>query len=143
MACHFDLARSVEPAAYRSFLLAAVKSLYFDPWRRISFAVIPNRKLASRLAIDTPESPRIYTWNETIVYSGQLNDADAFVKWIFHTAIEKGDPLVEWITSSGLKSDLFTVKLAEKPTLILFTPRSLILGISPYFDVVSRFFWFP
>lgn len=117
---------------------AAVKSLALDPWRRVQFAVVTARRVAYKLNIKTPSSLTLYQWNATqlLATAGKAPKSDAIIRWLFD-AMDKGGSLVEWITPSGVKSHAMDIGVRRtRATFILFTPRSLILGISPYFDVV-------
>ena len=87
--------------------------------------------------MEQTQSVNLYTWNGTYSYRNKLKKVDNFIKWIFSNLEEEGI-LVEWITPIALKSDTLSVKLLSEPTLILFTPRSLILNISPYYDILRE-----
>lgn len=64
------------------------------------------------------------------------NQNDNILRWIHDTVREKGS-LVEWVTPSGMKSNLLNAVTSRDPTLILFTPRTSLFGISPYYEIVS------
>lgn len=102
----------------------------------MQFAIVSSKKAAFKLNMEQSQSVNLVAWNSTHNYRNKLRKVDNFLKWIFNTLDEIG-PLVEWITPVALKSDTLSVKLLSEPTLILFTPRSLILNISPYYDIVS------
>lgn len=136
---YFDFNASPQPQGYTSFLTAAVKSLVFDPWRKVQFAVVTARKVAHKLKMNRPSTILLYRWNATIEYpalQGAPPMTDALIRWV-HETVDKTGALVEWITPSGIKSKSMDIGVRRtKATFILFTPRSLILGISPYVDVV-------
>ena len=133
---YFDFNENPNPNGYKHFLLASIKALYQDPFRSVQFAIVSSKKAAFKLSMEQSQSVNLYTWNSTHTYRNKLRKIDNFLKWIYNTLDEIG-PLVEWITPVALKSDTLSVKLLAEPTLILFTPRSLILNISPYYDIVS------
>jgi hypothetical protein len=136
---YFDFDRSIDPPGYGHFLHASIKALHSDPWRRVQFAIVSSLSLANKLQFEKSQQVQIHTWNDTVIYGGQLSRVDNFVKWVHEIVFELNPPLVEWITASGKKSDTLISKLSQGPTLLLFTPRSLVLGISPYFEVVRLF----
>lgn len=115
-----------------------MKSLAIDPWRKVQFAVVTSRKVAYRLKINKPSSVTLYRWNTTVEHPQQAKPAKAetLIQWVDET-VEKTGALVDWITPSGIKSKALDLGVRRtRATFILFTPRSLILGISPYVDVV-------
>lgn len=87
--------------------------------------------------MEQSQSVQLFGWNSTHNYRNKLRKIENFLRWIYSTLDEIG-PLVEWITPVALKSDTLSVKLLAEPTLILFTPRSLILNISPYYDILRE-----
>lgn len=117
---------------------AAIKSLTVDPWRTVQYSIVTSRKVAFKLYIDKPSSIAIYFWNSTGRITGSDYTPEVIAKWV-HESTSNLPSLVQWLTPSGVKSNLISNVLAQGPTLILFTPRSLILGISPFFDTVSHF----
>jgi thiol-disulfide isomerase/thioredoxin len=62
---------------------------------------------------------------------------DNAINWIFESVETKGR-LVEWVTISGIKSNLLNSLTSKKPTLILFTPRNLLLPSTPYFEILRE-----
>ena len=68
---------------------------------------------------------------------GSEHKPDIIAKWVFESS-NKSPSLAQWLTPSGVKSNVISNVLDQGSTLILFTPRSLILGISPFFETVSR-----
>lgn len=81
----------------------------------------------------------MFMWNSSleVTVDEDRNHNDDLLNWIHGTLREKG-LLVEWITPTGIKSNLLNAAMASDPTLILFTPRTSLFGISPYFEIVSR-----
>lgn len=127
------------PLGYKSYLNAAIKSLALDPWRRVQFAIVTGRKAAAKIRITKPSSLTLFQWNityELLPTPGTAPKTEAILRWAYQPT--DGGSLVDWITPSGIKSNALELAVGRTPsTFILFTPRSLILGISPYFDVVS------
>lgn len=109
-----------------------MKALTNDPWRIASFSVITSKKIAYKIGLTSKLT--LYLWNTTEQYSGKLN-TDMIINWIYSHVHNIGS--LRWLTPSGIKSNALDSILSKHPTFILFTPRSLIFGISPYFDVVS------
>ena len=159
-----DFSRSLSTNyAYSSLLEASVKGLGFDPWRRVSFAVVTNRKVAHKLRVLRPGSLYLFLWNSTheLNLGGDASDSkteagsvrhgkgrhmtpvpsplfpDSAMKWIYDTVESRGR-LVDWVTSSGIKSNILSTLTSRKATLILFTPRNQLLSTSPYFDILRE-----
>lgn len=133
---YFDFLETSLPTGYDNFMSAAVKSLTVDPWRRVQYSIVTSRKVAFKLYIDKPSTIAIYFWNSTGRMMGLGYQPDVIAKWVHESTIASPS-LVQWLTPSGVKSNVLSNILSDGPTLILFTPRSLILGISPFFETVS------
>ena len=121
---------------------AAIKSLTIDPWRRVQYSIVTSRKVAFKLYIQKSSSIAIFYWNSTGQMMGSNHKPEVIAKSIYESANSQ-QPLVQWITPSGVKSDALSNILSQGPTFILFTPRSLILGISPFFETVSSILLLP
>lgn len=121
---------------------AAIKSLIIDPWRRVQYSIVTSRKVAFKLYIQKSSSIAIFYWNSTGQMMGSNYKPEVIAKSIYESANSQ-QPLVQWITPSGVKSDALSNVLSQGPTFILFTPRSLILGISPFFETVSSMLLLP
>lgn len=110
-----------------------------DPWRSVAFTVVTNPRVAAKLKIDlTRESSLLlYVGNATELFTARYASTQpaAILKWIYSRAATAST--LKWLTPSGIKSTRLADYIGRKPTFILFTPRSFILGISPYFDLVS------
>lgn len=82
----------------------------------------------------------MFRWNSTHEFPGQPGKAirsDVIRSWIYDSVSRSGY-LVEWKNPVDQTGDQLQQVLGRtRSTFILFTPRSLILGISPYVDVVS------
>ncbi|RWS14982.1 disulfide isomerase-like protein [Dinothrombium tinctorium] len=135
---YFDFNQYSEPEGYNFYLSASVKALATDPWRRVQFTVITSRKLAHKLNINSHASISLYLWHSTLEFQGNRKKVDNLIKWIYEPLQRENASLVEWITPSGIKSLTLSNILTHSSTFILFTPRSLILDISPYFDVLRE-----
>lgn len=133
----FDFDHSPNPPGYEHFLQASIKALHTDPWRRVQFAIVSSKSSSAKFEFERTGQVQIHTWNDTVIYGGNLHQVDTFVRWIFEIVFELQRPLIEWVTASGKKSDALISRLSSGPTLLLFTPRSLVFGISPYFEVAS------
>lgn len=137
---YFDFNDPTSLNPYNIFFKASVRALQSDPWRRVKFCVITSRKVAQKLRIDVTSSINLYTWNSTSIIQTDFTNFDAILKWVYgnvytNTKVQRG--LVDWISPSGQKSEALAEVFGSNPTLVLLTPRSLIFGISPYFDIVS------
>lgn len=134
---YFDFNESPQPIGYDIYLKAAVQSLYNDPWRKVKFTAITSRKTANKLGIYEQSSITIYSWSLNSSVRKDFTNSDAIVKWIYKTLFNDQRGLVEWLTPTGSKSGTNITELNMNDTFILLTPRSLILGSSPYYDIVS------
>lgn len=135
----FDFRESGQPHGYNNYLSLAVKALATDPWRRVQFTIVTSRKSAYKLRVTRPASLYMFMWNSSLEVSvdDDRNQNDDLLTWIQNTLREKGS-LVDWVTPTGVKSNLLNAVMSQDPTLILFTPRTSLFGISPYFEIVSR-----
>ena len=147
---------------YATLLEGSVKTLVQDPFRRIAFAVVTNRKVAHKLRVLRTSSIYLFLWNQTheLSLGSDLSETsdplqerhqrrrhvtptpsplfpDNAMNWIFESVHNKGS-LVDWMTPTGIKSNLLTSLTSKSPTVILFTPRSLLLSTTPYFDVMKE-----
>lgn len=137
MVGYFDFRGSPQPLGYKSFVVASIKSLAADPWRRLAFGVVSSKSVASKLRFKNPSNFMLFSWNSTSSYDAKSLKSDALLKWSYNE-IEKIASLIEWVIPSGLKSNLLSEIIKSKgATLILFTPRSLSFGLSPYYSMVS------
>lgn len=77
-------------------------------------------------------------WNSSleVTVDDDRNNQEEVLSGIVNTVREKGS-LVDWVTPTGVKSSLLSAAMARDPTLILFTPRTSLFAISPYFEIVS------
>lgn len=134
----FDFRDSVQPLGYNNYLALAVKSLAEDPWRKVQFTIVTSRKAAHKLRTTRSSSLYMFMWNASheVTVDDDRNQNDNILRWIHDTVREKGS-LVEWVTPSGMKSNLLNAVTSRDPTLILFTPRTSLFGISPYYEIVS------
>lgn len=133
---YFDFHESSVPSGYDNFMSAAIKSLTVDPWRRVQYSIVTSRKVAFKLYMDKPSMIAIYFWNSTGRMMGLDYKPEFIAKWVYDST-NASPTLVQWLTPSGVKSNALSSILSQGPTLVLFTPRSLILGISPFFETVS------
>lgn len=111
-----------------------------DPWRSVAFTVVTNARVAAKLKIDPgrESSLLLYVGNATEHFSAKYTSKPgAILSWIYSRAATAST--LKWLTPSGIKSTRLADYIGGRPTFILFTPRSFILGISPYFDLVSCF----
>lgn len=133
---YFDFNKSPHQSNYRSYLATAIKALKSDPWRSVAYTVITNSKTASKLKIDPSRdnSLILYAGNGTEHFTVKSSKSSTTISWIYSRADHSST--VKWFNPSGIKSLQMSDYIHKRPTLILFTPRSFILGISPYFDLV-------
>lgn len=138
---YFDFRDSSQPHGYNNYLSLAVKSLAVDPWRRVQFTIVTSRKAAFKTRVTRATSLYMFMWNSSLEVGvdDNHNQNDDLLRWIHESLQEKGS-IVNWITPNGVKSNLLNAVMANDPTFILFTPRSSLFGISPYFEVVSLSF---
>ena len=128
---------SPQQSAYRAYLSIAYKALVTDLYRSVAFTVVTSSRVASKLKIDpTKDSSLIlFVGNSTEHFTAKFSKPTAILSWIYSRA--KTASTLKWLSPSGIKSTRISDYIQKNPTLILFTPRSFILGISPYFDLVS------
>lgn len=139
MVRYCDFRTTSQPVSYSKLLSGSIRALSFDPWRKLQFAVVNSRKLASQLRVLRVNSLYLFLWNGTFEKSfDESSDFDDNIfKWIYETINHRGG-LIEWVTSSGIKSNLMSNILTQQTTLILFTPRTLILGTTPYYELLRE-----
>ncbi len=127
---------------YRAFVATAIKALITDPWRLVCYTVVTNPRVAAKLNID-PEresSLILFVGNSSEVFTAKSSKPAAILSWVYSRAARA--PTLKWVSPTGIKSQALMASLDSKPTLILFTPRSFIFGISPYYDLVRTLFSF-
>lgn len=139
MVRYCDFRTNSQPISYTKLLSGSIRALSFDPWRKLQFAVVNSRKLASKLRVSRANSLYLFLWNGTFEKSfDEASDFDDNIfKWIYETINHRGS-LFEWVTSSGIKSNLMSNILTQKTTLMLFTPRTLIYGTTPYYELLRE-----
>lgn len=135
---YFDFNDPSTLSSYDLFFKASVRALQSDPFRLVKFCVITSRKVAQKVRINTTSSINLYSWNTTSIVGTDFKNSDAVLKWIYSNLFDDWKGLVDWLIPSGRKSDALAEILESSPTLVLLTPRSLIFGISPYYDILRE-----
>lgn len=123
---------------YRLYLTVAIKALLTDPWRTVAYTLITNTRVAQKLKLEANKdiaSLILYVGNETEYFSLAKASPQSILSWVYSRAAKART--LKWLNPSGVKSKALADYIQDSPTLILFTPRSFILGISPYFDLVK------
>ncbi|KPM11225.1 disulfide isomerase-like protein [Sarcoptes scabiei] len=135
---YFDFIQSSHLPGYRHYLTTSIKALINDPWRSVAFTVVTNSKVAKKLKIDTNQegSLIIFVGNTTERFTAKFSKPFTLLSWIYSRAdLSK---TIKWLSPSGIKSQLISDYIGQSATLILFTPRSFLFGISPYFDLIRE-----
>jgi hypothetical protein len=132
---YFDFNESPQPPGYKQFFTTAVKALASDPWRTVAYCVISSKRVATKLSLAKSSTLTLFLWNTTEQYSSKSFKSNTILSWVYSRVQQI--PSLRWLTPSGVKSSALSDILTKSPTFVLFTPRSFILGISPYYDVVS------
>lgn len=132
----FDFNESPQPPGYKKFFSLAVKALVSDPWRSVSYCVISSRRIATKMSLTKPSTLTLFLWNTTEQYSSKSFKIQTILSWVYSRVQQV--PSLRWLTPSGVKSSALSDILTKSPTFVLFTPRSFVLGISPYFDVLKE-----
>ncbi|CAM1303387.1 Uncharacterised protein PB.4097, partial [Pycnogonum litorale] len=127
---HFSFNLSPQPPGFHSFYSASYESLFQDSFQQICYGLVTNSNLAADLRIVS--SPRLFLWNDTKKYPHKLLKVSDLHKWLNVNV----HSLAHWISISGMKSTTLWKYLKKQDTLILFTPRNLLLKYSPYFTLL-------
>lgn len=127
----FDFETSTEPTGYLNYYEAALKGLSQDPTRRLMFAISTSKKTAIKLKLGESSSLTLYLWNQTEVYPNTEFKTNEILKWAFSRLHQ----VTTWLTPPGTKSSLLSQIIEKSPTLLLFTPRNQMAGLSPYYDL--------
>lgn len=110
-----------------------MKMLEKDPYHDIAFAVTTDRDMAATIEVELVPSIRLYLWNETFEYPADVEYADdSLVKWVWL----KIHQVVVWVSPPGIKSKALSPYLSGGAALVLFTPRSPMLGVNPMYSLV-------
>ncbi|XP_054718361.1 thioredoxin domain-containing protein 11-like [Uloborus diversus] len=128
----FEFGEGSYPFDYTMFYTASLKALTTDPNRRICFAVITNKKDAINFKLKS--NFQLFLWNSTEIYSENVTTHLEILKW----AYGKLKHVSEWITPPGVKSKILAETIENKPTIILFTPRNILLEYSPYYSLFKE-----
>ena len=134
---YFNFMEGSQQSTYRSYLSTAIKALVNDPWRSVAYTVVTNSRIAQKLKIgpEKESSLHLFVGNSTEHLTAKFSKPAALLSWIYSRA--NAASTLKWLNPNGIKSTKLSDYIQKRPTLILFTPRSFILGISPYFDLVS------
>ncbi len=135
MVAYFDFNESPQPPGYKQFITTAVRALASDPWRMVSYCVISSKRIATKMSLAKSSTLTLFLWNGTEQYSAKSFKSATILSWVYSRVQQV--PSLRWLTPSGVKSSALSDILTKSPTFVLFTPRSFVLGISPYYDVVS------
>lgn len=132
---------SPHQSGYNAYLSTSIKALVKDPWRSVAFTVVTNSRVAAKLKIDPTKdsSLLLFVGNSTEIFTAKYSKPAAILSWIYSRASTAAT--LKWLNPSGIKSNRISDYIQQNPALILFTPRSFILGISPYYDLVSRYYF--
>ncbi|XP_042905850.1 thioredoxin domain-containing protein 11 [Parasteatoda tepidariorum] len=120
------------PDGYKQFYYASLNSLTADPYRRICFAVVTNRRDATNLKLKSVL--QLFLWNSTEIYNETSIEHAEVIKW----AYSKLQLVTQWVSPPGAKSTALSEKIEKNPTVILFTPRNLLLDHSPYYNLFKE-----
>ncbi|XP_055944258.1 thioredoxin domain-containing protein 11-like [Argiope bruennichi] len=132
LVAYFEFKNSSYPKGYKQFYFAALKSLSTDPHRRICFAVLTNRHVAESFKLKS--DVQLFLWNRSEVYRGEINGHAELLKWAYGVL----DYTSDWVSPPGTKSNMLSEILENHAVLILFTPRSLLLEYTPYYNLLKE-----
>nr|XP_027205228.1 thioredoxin domain-containing protein 11-like [Dermatophagoides pteronyssinus] len=130
------------PQGYRAYLSTSIKALSTDPWRsQVVFTVVTNSRTAMKLKIDPKLAQQsslliIYVGNRSEHFTAKFSKPFTLLSWIRSRSELARN--IRWMNPSGVKSTLLSDYIGKTPTFILFTPRSFLLGISPYYDLLRE-----
>ncbi|KAH7640224.1 disulfide isomerase-like protein [Dermatophagoides farinae] len=127
------------PSGYRAYLTTSIKALSNDPWRSVVFTVVTNSRVAMKLKIDPQREQSsliIFVGNSTEHFTAKFSKPFTLLSWIQSRA--ELARTIRWMNPSGVKSTLLSDFIRKTPTFVLFTPRSFLLGISPYYDLLRE-----
>ncbi|CAG2104275.1 unnamed protein product [Medioppia subpectinata] len=133
---YFDFNESPQPPGYKQFFSTAVKALASDPWRTVCYCVISSRRVAVKLSLAKPQRLTLFLWNTTEHFGTKSIKTATILSWVYSRVHQT--QTLRWLTPSGIKSSALSDVITKNPTFVLFTPRSFVLGISPYFDVLRE-----
>ncbi|KAJ6216467.1 hypothetical protein RDWZM_007624 [Blomia tropicalis] len=135
---YFNFMEGSQQSTYRSYLSTAIKALVNDPWRSVAYTVVTNSRIAQKLKIgpEKESSLHLFVGNSTEHLTAKFSKPAALLSWIYSRA--NAASTLKWLNPNGIKSTKLSDYIQKRPTLILFTPRSFILGISPYFDLLRE-----
>lgn len=135
---YFNFNQSPHQPGYRSYLTTAIKALVNDPWRTVVYTVVTNLRAAMKLKLDPHKDAAliIYVGNTTEHVTAKSTKPVTLLSWIYSRS--ELATTIKWISPSGIKSNIMSEFIQKTPTLILFTPRSFLLGISPYYDLLRE-----
>ncbi|XP_022257420.1 thioredoxin domain-containing protein 11-like isoform X2 [Limulus polyphemus] len=133
---YFDFKASPEPRGYKQFYMASLTALNIDPTRRLGFGIITTKKMALKLKVTFSSTVLLYLWNGTEMYPERNVNTMNILNWAFKS-LQKAH-LIKWVSPSQKKSRMLSEVMENFPTLVLFTPRNLVHGISPYYDLVRE-----
>ncbi|XP_063240266.1 thioredoxin domain-containing protein 11 isoform X2 [Bacillus rossius redtenbacheri] len=120
-----DLAGPRGGSGFPAFYLASLKLLERDPLREVGVAVATGAAARGELGVGRTPSARLYLWNETLEFPpDQPFEAGALADWAWGSARRA----CAWVTPPGVKSLALSSRVEEGPTLMLFTPRSMLPG---------------
>ncbi|XP_022252118.1 thioredoxin domain-containing protein 11-like isoform X2 [Limulus polyphemus] len=132
----FDFQASPEPRGYKQFYMASLTALSIDPTRRLGFGIITTKKMALKLKMTSSSTVVLYLWNGTEVYPDKRMDTKNILNWAYNRLQQVH--LIKWICPLQSKSRMLSGLIENYPTLVLFTPRNLIRGVSPYYDLLRE-----
>ncbi|XP_054168129.1 thioredoxin domain-containing protein 11-like [Oppia nitens] len=133
---YFDFNESPQPPGYKQFFSTSVKALSSDPWRTVCYCVISSKRVATKLSLAKPQTLTLFLWNTTEHFGTKSIKSATILSWVYSRVQQT--PTLKWLIPSGIKSSALSDIITKNPTFVLFTPRSFVLGISPYYDVLRE-----
>lgn len=121
---------------YRKFYEQTIKWLDRDPYQDVAYGVVTGAT-AKSFGVEELPTIRIYSWNETLEYSGNSSawshdDLNRFV-------IENVQIISFWISPPGTKTASIAPYLKKESVLFLFTPRNYYADSVDAYNMVSVF----
>ncbi|GFY73479.1 thioredoxin domain-containing protein 11 [Trichonephila inaurata madagascariensis] len=132
LVAYFEFKNGSYPKGYKQFYFAALKALSNDPHRRICFAVLTNKQVAENFRLRS--SVQLFLWNTSQVYREEIRGHMELLKWAYGVL----DYTSDWVSPPGTKSSMLSEIFEDTAALVLFTPRSLLLEYTPYYNLLKE-----
>ncbi|CAL4105676.1 unnamed protein product [Meganyctiphanes norvegica] len=122
---YYDFSSGSIPPGFRSFHLAALRTMGNPKGSSIGWGVVTNLKAAKSLSFNQTRSIHYVLWNTTLLYTGAASaNSESISNWV----LRRYDKTCRWLDFPATKTlDLNNI-LTKGPTLMLFMPDN------PYYE---------